>query len=122
MTDLPAGLATRQIPAAPRQHARQIDARRLRRAGGGESRAVERAEAEAIYEQGKRAVVGVLLRTGEQIVRLDERVAESVMSPRPTERLRNPSQRPDDPLNGYVRAPDRPTVRRRVSRGAGHRG
>jgi transposase len=37
---------------------------------------VERAEAEAIYEQGKDVVVAVLLRMDEQIQRLEKRVAE----------------------------------------------
>jgi transposase len=37
---------------------------------------VERAEAEAIYEQGREAVVAVLLRMDEQIARLEQRVAE----------------------------------------------
>jgi len=37
---------------------------------------VERAEAEAIYEQGKDAVVAVLLRMDEQIQRLEQRVAQ----------------------------------------------
>jgi hypothetical protein len=36
---------------------------------------VERAEAEAIYEQGREVVVAVLLRMDEQIERLGERVA-----------------------------------------------
>lgn len=36
---------------------------------------MERAEAEAIYEQGREAVVAVLMRMDEQIARLSERVA-----------------------------------------------
>jgi transposase len=36
---------------------------------------VERSEAEAIYEQGRDAVVAVLLRMDEQIQRLEKRVA-----------------------------------------------
>jgi hypothetical protein len=36
---------------------------------------VERAAAEAIYEQGKDVVVAVLLRMDEQIARLEQRVA-----------------------------------------------
>jgi len=36
---------------------------------------VERAEAEAIYEQGRDVVVAVLLRMDEQIGRLEKRVA-----------------------------------------------
>jgi hypothetical protein len=35
---------------------------------------VERAEAEAIYEQGREVVVAVLLRMDEQIARLEKRV------------------------------------------------
>ena len=37
---------------------------------------MERAEAEAIYEQGKDVVVAVLLRMDEQIQRLEKRVAQ----------------------------------------------
>jgi transposase len=37
---------------------------------------VERAEAEAIYEQGRDVVVAVLLRMDEQVRRLERRVAE----------------------------------------------
>ncbi|HEV7808939.1 MAG TPA: hypothetical protein VGO80_24255 [Solirubrobacteraceae bacterium] len=36
---------------------------------------MERAEAEAIYEQGREVVVAVLLRMDEQIQRLEKRVA-----------------------------------------------
>ena len=37
---------------------------------------MERAEAEAIYEQGRDVVVAVLLRMDEQIQRLEQRVAQ----------------------------------------------
>jgi len=37
---------------------------------------VERAEAEAIYDQGREAVVAVLLRMDEQIARLEKRVSQ----------------------------------------------
>ena len=37
---------------------------------------MERAEAEAIYDQGREAVVAVLLRMDEQIARLEKRVAQ----------------------------------------------
>lgn len=37
---------------------------------------MERAEAEAIYEQGREVVIAVLLRMDEQIARLEKRVAE----------------------------------------------
>jgi hypothetical protein len=37
---------------------------------------VERAEAEAIYDQGREVVVAVLLRMDEQIGRLEKRVAQ----------------------------------------------
>jgi hypothetical protein len=72
---------------------------------------VDRAEAEAIYEQGREVVVAVLLRMDEQIRRLEERVARQDERIAELERKLNRSSR-NPALRG---APIRPR-RRRVAR------
>jgi transposase len=75
---------------------------------------VERAEAEAIYDQGRDAVVAVLLRMDEQIGRLEKRVAAqderiAVLERRVGRSSRNSSQPPssDPPTTPPKRSKDR---------------
>jgi len=73
---------------------------------------VERAEAEAIYDQGREAVVKVLLRMDEQIVRLEKRVAAQDERIAQLERRigrssRNSSQPPSSDPPGKAKAPKR---------------
>jgi transposase len=75
---------------------------------------VERAEAEAIYDQGREAVVAVLLRMDEQIQRLEKRVVAqderiAVLERRVGRSSRNSSQPPssDPPGSPPKRGKDR---------------
>ena len=75
---------------------------------------MERAEAEAIYERGKDVVVAVLLRMGEQVQRLEKRVAEqderiAQLERRLGRNSRNSSQPPsaDPPSTSPRRGKDR---------------
>jgi transposase len=88
---------------------------------------VERAEAEAIYEQGKDVVVAVLLRMDEQIQRLEKRVAEQEERIAQLERRlgrssRNSSQPPSaDPPGTPPRRGKDPSGRKRGGQ-PGHEG
>jgi hypothetical protein len=69
---------------------------------------VERSEAEAIYDQGRDAVVAVLLRMDEQIGRLEKRVAQQ------DERIAQLERR----MGGYrVTCSSRPAATRRALSG-----
>ncbi len=74
---------------------------------------MERAEAEAIYDQGREVVVAVLLRMDEQICRLEERVARQDERIAELERKLNRSSRnssappSSDPLGVPARSKDR---------------
>jgi transposase len=91
-----------------------------------ESLGVERAEAEVIYEQGREAVVAVLLRMDEQIARLEKRVAQQEERIARLERQakrssRNSSQPPSqDPPGTPTRGKD-PSGRRPGGQ-SGHEG
>jgi transposase len=87
---------------------------------------VERAEAEAIYDQGREVVVAVLLRMDEQIRRLEERVARQDERIAELERRLNRSSRnssappSSDPPGAPARSKD-PSGRKRGSQD-GHEG
>jgi transposase len=87
---------------------------------------VERAEAEAIYEQGREVVVAVLLRMDEQIARLEERVARQDERIAELERRLNRSSRnssappSSDPPSSPARGKD-PSRRKRGAQ-PGHEG
>jgi transposase len=88
---------------------------------------VERAEAEAIYEQGREVVVAVLLRMDEQIQRLGERVARqderiAELERRLNRNSRNSSTPPSqDPRGAPERKRADPSGRKQGAR-PGHRG
>jgi transposase len=88
---------------------------------------VERAEAEAIFEQGREVVVAVLLRMDEQIERLGERVARqderiAELERRLNRNSRNSSNPPSqDPPGTPERKPADPSGRRQGAQ-PGHRG
>ena len=90
---------------------------------------MERAEAEAIYDQGREAVVAVLLRMDEQIRRLEKRVAAQDERIAQLERRigrssRNSSQPPSSDRPGKAKAPKRGKDRSGRKQGAqdGHEG
>jgi transposase len=87
---------------------------------------VERAEAEAIYEQGREVVVAVLVRMDEQIERLGERVARqderiAELECRLNRNSRNSSTPPSQDPPGAERKRADPSGRKRGAQ-PGHRG
>jgi transposase len=88
---------------------------------------VERVEAEAVYDQGREAVVAVLLRMDEQIQRLEARVVRqderiAGLERRLNRSSRNSSQPPSvDPPAGAARRREGPSGRRQGAQG-GHEG
>jgi transposase len=88
---------------------------------------VERAEAEAIYEQGKDVVVAVLLRMDEQIQRLEERVGEqderiAQLERRLGRNSRNSSQPPSADPPGAPRGRGKDPSGRKQGAQPGHEG